>query len=273
MRFTEIADRVYVLRYPVLDVNTTLVAGDGAALVVDTLSSNEQAAELRDAVRAVTADPLVLVNTHHHFDHAFGNATLRAAAPGCPIWGHRHAVWQLTERTPHRLPALYEEWREAEPLLAAQLGDVAVVPPDHPVDDEATLTVGGRAVLLRHPGRGHTAGDLIVRVLDAGVLLAGDLVEEGADPSFDDAFPLEWPETVASFLPACTGPVVPGHGSVVDGAFVAEQHARLSTLDWMIREGHRDGQPPESVAARVPFGPQAALTAVRRGYAELNGTD
>ena len=44
--FTELADRVYLLRYPVLDVNVTLVVGDGAALVVDTLSTPAQATEL-----------------------------------------------------------------------------------------------------------------------------------------------------------------------------------------------------------------------------------
>jgi glyoxylase-like metal-dependent hydrolase (beta-lactamase superfamily II) len=270
--FDEIADRVYVLRYPVLDVNVTLVAGDGAALVVDTLSSDEQAGELLAAVRRVTPHPLVVVNTHHHFDHTFGNAALRADTPGCAIWAHEHVRWQLTERTPHRLPALYEEWRELEPELAAQLRDVVVVPPDQLVRDAATVLVGGRTVELAHHGRGHTAGDLVVRVPDADVLLAGDLVEEGADPSFDDAFPLEWADTVAAFLPRCTGAVVPGHGAVVDGAFARGQHERLAALDWAIREGYRDVQPAESVAKTVPFGAPGALIAVRRGYAELDGT-
>jgi hypothetical protein len=51
--FVEVASGV-VLRYPVLDVNTTLSLGDGAALVVDTLSSAAQARQLVDAVRRVT---------------------------------------------------------------------------------------------------------------------------------------------------------------------------------------------------------------------------
>ena len=59
--FTELADRVHLLRYPVLDVNVTLVVGDGAALVVDTLSTPAQAAELRAAVRAVTPHPVTMI--------------------------------------------------------------------------------------------------------------------------------------------------------------------------------------------------------------------
>ena len=42
------------------------------------------------------------------------------------------------------------------------------------------IDLGDRMVELVHPGRGHTGGDLVVRVPDADVLLAGDLVEESA---------------------------------------------------------------------------------------------
>ena len=64
-------------------------------------------------------------------------------------------------------------------------------------EDEFELDLGDRAVELIHPGRGHTAGDLVVRVPDADVVLGGDLVEE-SDPPFigDDSWPLEWPMTL-----------------------------------------------------------------------------
>ena len=45
-KFTEVADGVYVLRYPVLDVNVTLITADGRALLVDTLSTDRQARAL-----------------------------------------------------------------------------------------------------------------------------------------------------------------------------------------------------------------------------------
>jgi glyoxylase-like metal-dependent hydrolase (beta-lactamase superfamily II) len=268
--FAEVARDVYVLRYPVLDVNATLVVGDGAALLVDTLSTDDQARHLHDAVRAVTPHPLIVVNTHHHFDHCFGNAVL--AAPDRPIWAHEEAARLLREEATRLQRECYAEWAPLEPELAGGLATVTIRPPDHTVHLEAVLDVGGRSVALRHLGRGHTAGDLVVRVPDADLLLTGDLVEEGADPSFDDAFPLEWPDTVAALLPLCTGVVVPGHGAPVDGAFVRDQHARLAALDWAIREGHRDGQPAGRVATTVPFAPPGALIAVRRGYAELAGT-
>jgi glyoxylase-like metal-dependent hydrolase (beta-lactamase superfamily II) len=269
--FTEIADRVYLLRYPVLDVNVTLVTGAGAALVVDTLSTPAQATRLAAAIRTVTREPLTIVNTHHHFDHCFGNATLAGA--GVAVWAHEAAATHLREHGKRWQREWYEEWLPTAPELAEGLAEAEIRPPDRIVHTEATLDVGGRTVLLSHWGRGHTDGDLVIRVPDADVVLAGDLVEESGPPGFGDAYPLEWPETLAALtrVLAPTTVVVPGHGAPVDAAFVRAQHAQLSELDWLIRAGHADEAPPEAVAAKAPFGPETALVAIKRGYAELSG--
>jgi glyoxylase-like metal-dependent hydrolase (beta-lactamase superfamily II) len=269
--FTEVADRIYLLRYPVLDVNVTLVVGDGAALVVDTLSTGTQAAELADAVRRVTPAPFTIVNTHHHFDHSFGNAVL--AGGGADIWAHEAAATHLRERGTHWQREWYRHWLPIDPELAQGLAEVTIVPPNRLVRTEATLDVGGRTVRLRHLGRGHTDGDLVVSVPDGDVVVAGDLVEESGPPDFGDGYPLEWPETLAALThllsPATV--VVPGHGAPVDQAFVRAQHGLLTELDWLIRDGHADGAPERAVAARSPFGPEPSLVAVHRGYAELSG--
>jgi glyoxylase-like metal-dependent hydrolase (beta-lactamase superfamily II) len=269
--FVEVAPAVYVLRYPVLDVNATLVVGDGAALLVDTLSTDAQATELRDAVHRVTRAPLRLVNTHHHFDHCFGNAVL--AGPDTEVWGTEEAARLLREQGAVLQREWYDEWAPTHPDLAEGLAAVRLRPPDRTVHLASTVDVGSRAVVLRHLGRGHTAGDLVVHVPDANVLLAGDLVEEGGPPMFGDAYPLDWPATVAALLDL-TGAgtaVVPGHGAVVDAAFVRAQHAELTALEWLIRAGHYDGRPVADVVAKAPFGPAVATVAVERGYAELAG--
>jgi glyoxylase-like metal-dependent hydrolase (beta-lactamase superfamily II) len=270
--FTEVGDRVYVLRHPFLDVNVTLVVGDGHALVVDTLSTDAQAAELATQIARVTPYPLTLVNTHHHYDHCYGNGELAAA--GGPIWAHEAAARELREHGARAQRECYLEWVVRDPEFAAALAAVTIVPPGHTVRHSSTVDIGGRAVELRHYGRGHTEGDLVVRVPDAGVVAAGDLVEESGPPDFAEAYPLEWPDTLAALLADLTDRtvVVPGHGAPVDAAFVGAQHADLSALDWMIRDGHADGADEAVVAARSPFGARASRSAVRRGYAELSGT-
>src|SRR4029453_9512518 len=116
----------------------------------------------------------------------------------------------------------------------------------------STVDVGGRPVVLRHFGRAHTAGDLVVRIPDVHVAVLGDIIEESGPPAFDDAYPLDWPATLAAVLPvlAESTVVVPGHGGVVGREFVAAQHEQLTAFAWLIREGHADGAAPEKVAAR-----------------------
>ncbi|MEU4532259.1 MBL fold metallo-hydrolase [Micromonospora ureilytica] len=270
--FVEVADRVHVLAEPLLRVNVTLVVGDDEALLVDTLSSAAQAAELVAAVRAVTDRPLTLVNTHHHYDHCFGNAVL-AGDPPRPVYAHELAAAALREEPERLRREAYEELRTEHPSLAAELADTPLLVPTHIVHVETVLDLGGRRVLLRHPGRGHTEADLVVHVPDADVLVAGDLVEQSGPPAFEDSYPLQWPDAVADLLRLTTARtvVIPGHGDPVDVDFVRAQHAELAKLAWLIRAGHTGSAPPERVAAEAPFGARPALVAAHRAYDQLNG--
>jgi glyoxylase-like metal-dependent hydrolase (beta-lactamase superfamily II) len=273
MTFTEIAHDVYVLRQALFDVNATVVVGGEAVVVVDSLSTAAQAGELLDAVRTVSPLPLVVVNTHHHFDHTFGNATLASASAGTAIWAHEAAAAQLRGHPERLRREAYDECVAAQPQLADEVLAATIAAPDRLVQSAAVLDIGGRTVELRHHGRGHTEGDLVVVIPDADTVVTGDLVEHGAPPSFEDAYPLDWPETLAAMLAMADGATVfvPGHGAVVDRSFVQVQHAELTELAWLIRDGHLDGQPAEVVAAKAAFGAPRSLVAVRRGYAELAG--
>ena len=273
MTFTEIARDVYVLRQAAFDVNATVVVGGETVVVVDSLSTGPQAGELLAEVRRISRLPLALVNTHHHFDHCFGNRTLATASPGAAIWAHE-SVGALLRQHPDRLRReAYDECLAAHPELADDVLAVTVAPPDRLVQTAAVLDIGGRTVELRHHGRGHSEGDLVAVVPDVDTVVTGDLVEQGAPPSFDDSYPLDWPETLAAII-AGSGQstvFVPGHGAPVDLAFVKAQHGELTDLAWLIRDGHGDGAPAGAVAAKAAFGPTQSLIAVRRGYAGLDG--
>lgn len=272
--FTEIEDRVFVLVEPMIHVNATLVVGDGEALVVDTLSTAAQAAELHDAIRRITDVPLTVVNTHHHFDHSFGNATLNALGGGTAIWSH--------EATARLLADIGEEIRaeaaEEFPDLADGIRAVDIRPPDRTVHRSSTLDIGGRAVELHHFGRGHSEGDLVVEIPDAVVILAGDLVEEGNALSFGDAYPISWPDTLRALRDrlAPDTKIVPGHGAVVHADFVEAQHDELTAVAWLIRDAHGDQASQEKVARSMPlcrwgdYGLAQARCAVARGYRELD---
>ena len=262
----EVGDRVYVRRHRFLDLNIGLVVGDGACLVVDTRASEVQGRDLADAVRRVSADPWVVVNTHFHFDHSFGNAVFRPAT----IWGHQRAAERLATDGEAMRQRIADRARDAgEDAIADDVAASRIDPPDELVDDVVTLTVGGRPVHLRHLGRGHTDNDLVVVVPDAELLLAGDLVEEGAPPQFGDGYPLDWPATMDALLALVTGPVVPGHGAVVDRAYVQAQRDELAGLAEVARQAHAEGRSAAEAAGDLPYFGDYAVEAVERAFRQL----
>jgi glyoxylase-like metal-dependent hydrolase (beta-lactamase superfamily II) len=253
----EVGAGVYVRRHAELDLNCGLVVGDDACLVVDTRSHLGEAADLIAAVRTVTPHPWTVVNTHAHYDHCFGNAAFRPA----PIWASRGCAEDLATTGERQRDAVSMELRDAGDHGTADV--VAAAPidlPDHLVEDVALLDIGGREVALRFLGRGHTRSDLVVEVEDDGggtVVFAGDLVEEGAPPAFDDAYPADWPATLGRLHALARGPVVPGHGAVVDAAFVGAQREELLAVLAAVRAGRLDDGPYDAAtmrtaAARLP---------------------
>jgi glyoxylase-like metal-dependent hydrolase (beta-lactamase superfamily II) len=118
---------------------------------------------------------------------------------------------------------------------------VVVDPPDHTLTIAADVDVGGRLVELRYLGRGHTDGDIVVRVPDADVLFAGDLLENGATPWFGDGYPIDWPATVDRLRSLATGVVVPGHGAESDRSLVERQLAEFRLVAALARRVH-DGR-------------------------------
>ena len=246
----EIAEGVLVRRHAELDLNCGLVVGDGACLVIDTRSHLGEAADLIAAVRSVTPHPWTVVNTHAHYDHCFGNAAFRPAA----VWGSRGCAAALLASGERQRADVVARLRAGGDPAADLVQAAPVDPPDHLVDDVAVLDVGGREVVLRFLGRGHTDHDLVIEVEtpdDRAVVFAGDLVEQGAPPAFDDAFPAEWPATLGRLHALARGPVVPGHGAVVDAAFVGAQREELLTVLAAVLNGRPEDGPYDTATMRI----------------------
>lgn len=265
--WVEIGDRVFVRRYAFYDQNIGVVLGDGEALVIDTRSTHRQGREILDDLRKLTASPVtVVVDTHGHFDHAFGNHVFRPAV----IWGHERCVTFMARTGETRRPKIAAE----EPELAADLAEVIIDPPDRTFAETATVEVGGRAVELRYLGRGHTDHDIVIGVPGAGVLFAGDLIENGAVPFFGDGYPLDWPATAAALAELVDGVVVPGHGDHAGRAFAMEQAASLAGLATLARRVAGGELTIEDAIAETPFPAYPSADARRpleRALAQLRG--
>jgi glyoxylase-like metal-dependent hydrolase (beta-lactamase superfamily II) len=270
--FREVADRIWVARYDWFDVNVTLIGGDRGLLAVDTHASARAARAVIEDVRRLGVGEVVgVVNTHEHFDHTFGNAEFRTAYGAIPIHAHETAAEQ-TVAAGDRIKELYAA--DPDDPHRDEVLETAVVPADHPFSSAVALDLGDRWVELVHPGRGHTAGDLVVRVPDADLLLAGDLVEESGPPGLgDDSYPLEWPLSLDILLGLTTAEsvVVPGHGAPVDRDFVEEQRNTIGIVAETIRDLATRGVPVTQAleAGEWPYPREQLVSAVRRGYEHL----
>lgn len=221
---------VHRCRLPFCDVTIGLVRGRTGTLLVDTGTTLTEAAAIDADVRQLAGRPVShIVLTHKHFDHVLGSSVFSRAEIYCAP----EVVGYLTSATDHIRAEALRYGADAAEVDAAI---AALRPPRRGVYD-ASVDLGDRAVTITHFGRGHTSADLVVIAQAANtgervVVFTGDLVEESADPAIDaDSDVAAWPATLERLLEA-GGPdavYVPGHGKVVDSAFVGRQR------DWLAR--------------------------------------
>ncbi|MEU1077544.1 MULTISPECIES: MBL fold metallo-hydrolase [unclassified Streptomyces] len=225
-----LGDGVGRRRLPGWDATAGLVAGEDAVLLYDTGSTLREGAELRAQAQALLRRRVThIALSHPHFDHVLGTA----AFSGAEVYGAVGIDRVLdgdalrTDAVTHGVP----------PARAAEAADL-LVRPQHFVTGEWTLELGGRQVLLANVGPGHTGHDLALLVPGspggAGspeIVFCGDLVEESGEPQAGpDAVRTHWPAALDRLLDLGgeDAVYVPGHGAVVDAAFVRAQRAGLA---------------------------------------------
>ncbi|GAA2199158.1 MBL fold metallo-hydrolase [Sinomonas flava] len=261
-QWRDLGASTYVLATEPLRMNVGLVVGTERALVVDTGQGPRQGAEILAAVREKTELPLVVVNTHAHYDHYFGNAVF-AAAGVTEFYAHENAVAAIAETG----DAERQSVAEAEPEMAAGEGEnTQIVVPTAIVRDQPVLVdLGGTSVTLFHLGRGHTDGDLLVGT--QSTLFAGDLVEEGAYPEFGDSYPEEWADVLRhiSALRHRYDNLVPGHGALCSDALVRTMADTMATAVRSARQATRETPDDATKAVPIlPYGPEQSRLFIRR---------
>lgn len=172
------------------------------AMVIDTLTGPAEAAPVADFVASEAGGRrVVVVNTHHHWDHVFGNSAFRdsdiIAQRACPRLIQAELQGGDESR---RLPP-----PEGVPL------------PNMTFGDRLTFTSGqafGAVHLIHTPG--HSEDSLVVFLPESRLVFGGDTVEWPL-PNFcqrDGA--AEWVRTLRQLKQLPADLIVPAHGPVMD---------------------------------------------------------
>ena len=303
----KVAEGIHVFIAPepktgVVNGNSTVIIGDNGVVVVDTGQFPTLAERQIAEIRKLTDKPVrAIINTHWHWDHNLGNAAYRDAFPAASIISTPFTREFISTYTPGFLARMTGQGDQLIEQIRAQLASgkrrdgtdldagqrtslghllrdlehgipelkqVKLAPPDVTFDRELTIRLGRREVRIIHPGRANTAGDVIVWVPDAKVLVTGDLVVQPT-PYATNAYPAEWiaaMEKIRSFEAAA---IVPGHGPVQrDRKYVDSLTEVLQFVVAQATKAVGDGLTLDEAKARIdlePFGKKfAGDDAIRR---------
>ena len=237
--------------------NAGFIIGDDAVLVVDSFEDPAAAQALLKVIRGKTDLPVrYLVNTHYHLDHVAGNGVFQAA--GAVILAQRNVrAWERTENLKFFGAAI-------TPAQRAMVQSFVL--PSLVYRHGIELHLGQRTVVVRVlPG--HTGGDSVVVVPDAGVVFTGDLFWNHSLPNLIDADTAAQIDSNAVLLrdsPAAT--FVPGHGEIGRAADVRAFRGYLVALRQAITAAQGNGE-------RGALLQQNVLTQLKGSYGRWNYFD
>jgi cyclase len=235
-------------------------------ILVDTAATLRRTALLRDAVLARTCRlPDLVINTHFHGDHTFGNQLF---ADQAAIIASRGTRRDITASGLH----LTSLWPEVE------WGDISVCPPSVCFDDQLTIYAGDLRVDLLRLGPAHTSDDTVVWLPEARVLFAGDLLMAGVTPFCmmgSIVGSLAAVERLRALDPMV---IVPGHGPVGGPELLTDSERYLRLIQCLAAEGLTAGLTPLETAHAADLGPFADFLDVERlvpnlyrAYREVQG--
>jgi glyoxylase-like metal-dependent hydrolase (beta-lactamase superfamily II) len=211
----ELADGVYAFTAQG-DPNVGAIVGTDAILAIEARATPLMAQRWIDVIRAsVSPKPFGdLVLTHYHAVRTLGASAFGARR----IVAHTGTAALIEERGA-------QDWASEQGRMPRLFLGAETIPgltrPTDTFDDALTIDLGNRRVELRHLGRGHTSGDLVVWLPDERICFAGDLVEAQAAPYMGDAHVVDWSSTTLDNVAALdASQLVGGRGPVVRDADV-----------------------------------------------------
>ena len=175
-----IADHVYVIHGPNefpnpknqgFFNNPVIVLTSKGVVVIDPGSTVYAGQRVVAQAQKLSNQPIVAVfNTHHHGDHWMGNDGIVRAYPKVAIYGHPAMKAQIES-------GAGEAWL----YTINQLADGAatgtrLVAPNTVVRHGQVIALGDTEFKIHHHRTAHTNNDIMVEIVKAGVLVAGDTV-------------------------------------------------------------------------------------------------
>ncbi|NIR61880.1 MAG: MBL fold metallo-hydrolase [Gammaproteobacteria bacterium] len=207
--------------------NAGFVVTDAGVIAIDSLGSPELGRRMIATIRSVTDKPIkYLILTHSHPDHSYGAVAFRRLG-GVTVVGHEGTLDYIhSERIDGSA-----EYRRG--FIAEDMQGFEGVEPDVLIGGERfskrSIHLGDRRLEVYNVGQHHSAGDLVVRQVEARILWIGDLAFNGRVTFMADGHSkqiLEGQRWLMESFGERARLMVPGHGSAQTPPFPMVERTR-----------------------------------------------
>ncbi len=230
------------------------------------------AREVVEAIRKTTDRPIrYVLDTHHHGDHAYGNAILADA--GASIVAQANCARLLRTVGP-------KEFEEASkgPTGRKDVAQSRLKPPTVVFDDKLVLEDGKQRVEFLHFGHSHTIGDAVAYLPKHKILCTGDACVNGAYNFMGHSDLASWIRALERMQQLDVKTVVPGHGPLAGKELLEKQKRYFVELRKEVQKGIDARKSVDDIIKNLDFpwykewtGVQPSPDNIRHAHAELTG--
>jgi cyclase len=207
--------------------NNTWVVFKDYVVVIDA-NFPKEAAEVLEAVKKTTDKPVKYVlDTHHHGDHAYGNAVWAKA--GAKVLSHKNCARLLKTNGP-------KQWEDAakgrKDIRESELKQV-----DEAFDETLVLEDDTQKVEFLYLGHAHTSGDAVAYLPKHKILCTGDACVNGAFNFMGHSNSASWVQCLEKMEKLDVKLVCPGHGPVATKELLGKQKRYFVDMREQVKKG------------------------------------
>jgi phosphoglycerate dehydrogenase-like enzyme/glyoxylase-like metal-dependent hydrolase (beta-lactamase superfamily II) len=221
--------------------NNTWIVFEDYVVVFDA-NFPKEAGDVLAAVRKTTDKPVrYVIDSHHHGDHAYGNAVFAKA--GATVISQTHcAEWLRTKGA--------KEFADAgrPPTGRKDIAGSFLKVPDLTFDDKLVLEDSKQRLELLFVGHCHTPGDCMAYLPKHKILCTGDACVNGAFNYMGHSDSASWARNLEKLQQLDVKLICPGHGPLAHKDLLATQRRWFVELRREVKKGIAAGKDFKEIA-------------------------
>jgi phosphoglycerate dehydrogenase-like enzyme/glyoxylase-like metal-dependent hydrolase (beta-lactamase superfamily II) len=224
--------------------NNIWVVFEDHVVVIDA-NFPKEAGDVVEAIKKTTSKPIrYVIDTHHHGDHAYGNAVFAQA--GASIVAQANCARLLRLNGPR-------EFAEAGrgPTGRKDIRDSSLKVPNVVFDDKLVLDDGKQRVEFHFFGHAHTAGDTWTYLPRLKILCTGDACVNGAYNYMGQSDSASWIRALERAQQLDVQYILPGHGPMAGKELLQKQKSYFIELRRQVKAGLDAGKELDDIVKSI----------------------